>query len=135
MSEPITTPTPVEPDAWQWWQSRRLGYNLALATAGWAAYGLAVALRYAFGQALWTDWNAAIGNTMFLGIGFLVVMFAANIFYLLGVLVEGWTKPVDRGAYRKSAFALGLWGSVALPFLFPLMTLANLIANPNMVWD
>ena len=67
--------------------------------------------------------------TIFLGTAFLVVMGLANICYLLGPAIEGWTKPLDVDRYRRNAYAMGLWGSLAVPAVFPLVQLAMLIAN------
>jgi hypothetical protein len=116
-------------DTWAWWQARRLGYNLALAAAGWLAYALNAAIFYCFHQPLWRDWQGAVGMTLLLGLGFLILMGAANVFYLLGPAVESWVKPQDPARFRAIAFRMGLWGSVALPFVFPLANLAILIGG------
>jgi hypothetical protein len=117
-------------DTWQWWQARRLRYNMILAGGGWAAYGAAVGLHYAFGDQVWRDWRAGLGMTLFLGVAYLVVMGFANVFYLLGPAVESWVKPGDLGRYRRTAFAMGAWGSLIVPLSFPLWLLAILIARP-----
>lgn len=123
--------TAVDPDAWAWWEARRFRYNLALAASGWAAYALTVGLHYAFGHWIWTSWREAAGLTLLLGTGFLVLMFAANVLYLVGAWTESFLAPADVSRFRQSAYALGFWGSVALPFVFPLLNLAFLIAaNP-----
>lgn len=116
-------------DAWDWWQARRLRYNLTLASGGWGGYGLAVGLNYAFHHPVWRDWRGGLGMTIFLGTVFLVVMGVANVCYLLGPAVEGWVRPADVGRYRKNAFAMGLWGSLVVPALFPLVQLAMLIGH------
>jgi hypothetical protein len=116
-------------DAWAWWQSRRLRYNLALAATGWVAYGLTVALRYGFRAPMWPDWRGALSMTLFLGIAFLVLMGAANVFYLLGPTIESLVKPADAGRFRATAYRMGFWGSLALPFVFPTVNLAALIAS------
>lgn len=115
-------------EAWKWWEARRLRYNLALALAGWIAYGLGAAISYGFDRPIWQNWSGAVGMTLFLGVGFLVLMGIANICYLAGAFVESALKPADVNAYRKSAYALGFWGSVAIPFLFPLSNLALYLA-------
>lgn len=116
-------------DNWIWWQARRLRYNLILAAGGWIAYGLAVGLNYAFDHPVWKDWRGGLGMTLFLGTVFLVVMGIANVCYLLGPAVEAWVKPDDVSRYRRTAYAMGLWGSFAVPFVFPLVQLAMLIAK------
>lgn len=120
---------PIPTGVWDWWQARRLGYNLALAAAGATAYALTVALHYAFGDAIWASGREAFGQTLFLGTLYLGVMGIANICYLVGPLGEAWLKPADPARYRSTAFAMGLWGSIALPFLFPLVNLSSLIAH------
>ena len=116
-------------DSWRWWQARRLQYNLTLAAGGWAGYALAVALHYAFGDAVWRDWRVGLGTTLFLGTAYLAVMGAANIFYLLGPWVEASVRPPDVEGYRRTAYAMGRWGSLLVPFSFPLWVLATLIAR------
>jgi hypothetical protein len=119
------------PDAWAWWQGRRARYNWALAAAGWAAYGLNAALFYAFDHPIWRDWRGALSMTLFLGIVFLVAMGVANVCYLLGPGIETTVKPSEVARYRRTAFAMGFWGSVALPFVFPAINLAILVGGPR----
>ncbi len=117
------------PDTWAWWQARRLQYNLTLAAGGWAAYALGVAVNYAFGHPVWRDWRGGLGVTLFLGTAYAVVMGVANVFYLLGPAVEGWVRPADTPSYRRNAYAMGRWGSLVVPFCFPMVQLAILIAK------
>lgn len=120
---------PIPGGVWDWWQARRLRYNIAVAAAGAAAYALAVAMHYAFGDPIWASAREAIGQTLFLGTLYLAVIGVANVCFLIGPLGEAWLKPADPQSYRRTAFAMGLWGSVALPFLFPLANLSSLVAN------
>jgi hypothetical protein len=53
----------------------------------------------------------------------------ANVCYLIGPFGEAWLKPADVERFRSTAFGMGFWGSVALPFLFPLVNLSMLIGN------
>lgn len=114
-------------DAWQWWEARRLRYNLALAVSGWLAFGAAVLVLYAFGQPVLMKLESTLGLTLFLGIGFLVFMGAANVCYLIGSILESVIKPANVDGFRRSAYALGFWSSAATPFLFPLSILAMLL--------
>lgn len=116
-------------DTWRWWQERRLRYNLTLAIGGWVAYGLGVGLNYAFHHPVWRDWRGGLGMTIFLGVVYLIVMGFANVLYLLGPAVEAWVKPGDVASYRRTAFAMGRWGSLIVPFSFPLVQLAMLIGR------
>jgi hypothetical protein len=38
-------------------------------------------------------------------------------------------KPADVDRYRKTAYAMGLWGSLTAPAIFPLVQLSMLIAD------
>ena len=44
-----------------------------------------------------------------------VVMGFANVFYLLGPAIEGWARPADVAGYRRTAYGMGLWGSLIVP--------------------
>lgn len=116
-------------DAWDWWQARRLRYNLTLAAGGWISYALGIGLNYAFDHPVWKDWRGGLSMTIFLGTVFLVVMGIANVFYLLGPAVEGWARPAEIDRYRRNAYAMGLWGSLLVPAIFPLVQLAMLIGH------
>jgi hypothetical protein len=119
----------IPADVWAWWQERRLRYNVALAAAGIVAYLLTVGLHYAFGDPVWADRRDALGVTLFLGTAYLVVMGIANICYLVGPFGEAWLKPADVERFRRTAYRMGFWGSVALPFLWTLFELSFLIES------
>ena len=119
----------IPADVWAWWQERRLGYNLALAAAGMAAYLLSVGLHYVFGDPVWAVWQDALGFTLFLGTAYLVLMGVANICYLIGPFGEAWLNPADIEGFRRTAYRMGLWGSVALPFVWTLFQLSFLIGS------
>lgn len=119
----------IQDDPWTWWQARRLTYNLALAAAGWISYALALVLHLAFRHPMWRDWQGGISMTLFLGVAYLVVMGMANVLYLLGPAVESWVRPPDPNRFRRAAYGMGLWGSVALPFGFPVINLAALLGG------
>ena len=122
---------PFSGDAWTWWQARRLRYNLTLAAAGWIAYGAGLALALAFHRPMWKDWQGGLAMTLFLGTGFLILMGAANVGYLLGPALEAGVKPAEVARYRRTAYAMGLIGSAALPFAFPLANLAIFIGQSS----
>lgn len=114
----------VRPEAWAWWEARRLRYNLGLAVAGLAAYSAFWLVMLAFGQTQGLDMRALVATTAFLGLGYMIVMAAANGCYLLGIGLEILLKPQDRGAFRARFWALGFWGSCALPFVLPVAAAA-----------
>jgi hypothetical protein len=135
MSEGVVQGQSVAVDTWAWWQARRLRYNFALGGAGLAAYALTVGLYYSFGERVWASVEEAAGMTLFLGTMFLVVMGIANILYMLGPFTESVVKPKDVRRFRETAWAMGLWGSVSLPFLFTLVNFSMLINEAGLrVW-
>ncbi len=116
-------------DAWAWWQARRLRYNIVLGAAGWLAYGLCLVMFYAFGKPMWRNWQGAVSMTLFLGAGFLVLMGVANICFLLGPWTERVARPADVAGFRQTAWRLGFYGSIAVPFIFPLVNLCFLLGQ------
>lgn len=125
---------PERAEARRWWESRRLRYNLALAGAGWAAYAAFWLVLIGFGHAETVDIQLAVRMTIVLGVGFLVVMGVANVLYLLGVVVESLARPEDATGFRETFWNLGFYGSIALPFLFPLAFWALQLLGPA-GWD
>lgn len=120
---------PAHREAWRWWEARRRRYNIGLAVAGCTAYALFWLLQFSFDWSPASSWQGAVGMTLFLGTGFLGLMGLANIFYLLGIVTESVARPSDVEGFRTTAWNLGFWGSIALPFLFPLGTFAALLAH------
>ncbi len=135
MSEGAVQVQGIADDTWAWWQARRLRYNLALGAAGLVAYALTVGLYYSFGERVWSSLEEAAGMTLFLGTMFLLVMALANILYMLGPFTESVVRPKDLRRFRETAWAMGLWGSVSLPFLFTLVNFSILIDQAGLrVW-
>ena len=130
MSMTLESP-PRANDTWRWWEGRRLRYNIGLALAGWAAWGVAATAIWTLGANLPFETDnpeVTLFTILFQGTLYLLVMGAANLFYLLGPLSEAVLRPVDAEDYRKRMFGLGFWFSMALPFLFPALVLINLLS-------
>jgi hypothetical protein len=102
----------------QWWGARRLRYNVALVLAGLGAFIAYVALAWAFEDRL-NRVEVTAFTAAFQAIGYAVAMAVANLCYFLGPLSERVVRPADVGSYRNATYNLGLWFSVALPFLVP----------------
>ncbi|ATQ42066.1 hypothetical protein [Caulobacter mirabilis] len=124
------TTQPGGREAWLWWERRRLRYNLGLAVAGWAAYGAVWLTMLGLGEPMPDTPREILSITLFLGTGFLAIMVGANLAYLAGVLTETVVRPVDVEGFRRRTWSLGFWGSIALPFLFPLFVLSAVLAQP-----
>ena len=118
-------PAPRADDAWRWWESRRLRYNIGLAIAGASAWGV-----FAAESLLMTDWfSLSVSGTLGTGLLWLVAMGVANLLFFLGPVSERVLKPTDRDAYRRRVFGLGFWFSMAVPFLFPAAVLIAILST------
>src|SRR5215813_6456150 len=82
-SVPMNAASATEIGGWSWWERRRLTYNIALAVAGCAAYGLNAVFYVLFVPVQWWAWDVLLSSTFILGVLYLLVMGAANIFYCL----------------------------------------------------
>ena len=131
LAEPVKQ-NALPSDALRWWERRRLRYNIGLIAAGALAFIAYAAVILRFGDVInATDLSQAdefSGFTLvFQGIGYLFMMFVANICFFLEPLSEWWLHPQDVATYRKVAFRLGFWCSFALPFTTPVLLLVNLL--------
>ena len=114
--------------AWQWWERRRLRYNVGLLIAGISAFVLYLVVCFAFSSKLPMEIDVTIFTILFQAVGYFFYILVANIFYCLGALSEGLPRMRSLESYRETAFTFGFWLSVTLPFLEPLL-LANYAFN------
>ena len=121
--------TPRTGDTWRWWEGRRLRYNIGLALAGWAAWGLfALEILLISPQVLNPALGLSLSLTLGQGLAWLVAMGVANVLFLLGPVSEMVLRPADADGYRRRMFGLGFWFSMAVPFIFPALMLINLLS-------
>lgn len=104
----------------QWWSSQRSKYNRGLVIAGITAF-----ITYAIvGSILFandTAFEITIFTTAFQGIGYLIMMGVANLFYNLGPLADSMFNNTNDEKFRQRLFNLGYWFSFGLPFLIPVL--------------
>ena len=101
----------------QWWEARRLEYNIGLLVAGPMAFVL-----YALAAGILVpDSEITIFTMFFQAIAYLFMMGLANCCYELGPAMEHMVEPEKRAQYRERYFQLGYWFSVLLPFSIPLL--------------
>ena len=118
----------IPESAAQWWGARRRRYNVALVIAGLSAFAIYVLLAWSFEDRL-NQLEITAFTVAFQVIGYVVAMLVANVCYFLGPLSERVLRPANVSAYRNAAYSLGLWFSVALPFLVPGVVLYVVIAG------
>ena len=126
---------PFRSDAFRWWESRRLRYNVGLVLAGILAFAAYVVVIVHFENVITapdpSENDEFSGLTLLIqGFGYLFMMFVANVCFFLGPLSESWLHPRNVDAYRRLAFRLGFWCSVALPFGIPVLLLLLALFYP-----
>lgn len=138
-----TTPAADVP-ATQWWERRRLRYNLALSTAivlGYFAY-VAVVSHFVdvIGAPIVNENGIVIGNNIEFGgpaalfecCGASIGLPLANLFYFLGAGVERLVSTAHVGTFRKWAWRAGVALSCFLPFSIALLHLVLCLFFP--IW-
>ncbi|TMA87802.1 MAG: hypothetical protein E6J63_13885 [Deltaproteobacteria bacterium] len=119
-------------DASGWWEKRRKLYNVALVFAGLAAFACYAAVLDHFScsgpQCRWSpeDTEITLFTIVVQGFGFLFFMGIANLLFRLGALSEELFRRKNWRTWRRTWFALGLFLSVALPFLVPILAALRL---------
>ena len=112
-----------DPSPWateKWWASRRFRYNIALVIAGFLAFVCYVTVvDWCIRIESSGDFEITLFTTAFQAIGYLFMIAVANVCYYLGPLSERIIRPTNVAVYRKTAFQLGFWFSVLLPFAIP----------------
>jgi len=120
----------IQVTTWRWWASRRMRYNRGLIIAGVLAFVCYVTVVFAFASRI-PDAEITIFTTVFQGIGYLVMMGIANVIYFIGPISEKVLKPRNPNSYRRIAFGLGYWFSIALPFMIPVFLLILVVTQPS----
>ena len=114
----------------EWWASKRIKYNVGLVVAGICAFICYCFVFDLVAHKLGPEADITLFTTMFQGFGYLVMMVIANICYNVGPFIEKHLKPKDIVRYRKTAFSLGFWCSVALPFSIPILVFVKVVLSP-----
>lgn len=114
--------------AGQWWSSRRSHYNCGLLISGILAFAAYVVIGSTMLRS-GSEFEVTVFTTLFQGIGFLVMMAVANIFYFLGSLSERIVRPKSPDQYRRVCYGLGFWFSVLLPFSIPALVAVSALSQ------
>jgi len=104
-----------------WWENHRKKYNIGLIISGIAAFFLYLVV----GSFLIKDFEVTIFTTLFQGIGYLIMMGIANVFYCLGFLADKLFNKRNDDKFRKRLFNFGYWFSFGLPFLIPITIIVS----------
>lgn len=99
----------------KWWESRRLKYNIGIIISAISEAILSVIIA----TIAKNDWEPF--GFIFWIAGFSLMIGLANIFYNLGYLMDIKYNKNNSENFRQRLFNLGFWGSVSIPYVFPLI--------------
>ena len=109
-----------------WWASQRLRYNSGLLIAGALGFVFYVIdVETCIHFRVPGEWEVTFFTSLLQGFAYVVMMGIANLCYYLGPWSERVIRPTDVANYRKTAFPLGFWFSVLLPFTPSTVLLAS----------
>jgi magnesium-transporting ATPase (P-type) len=117
--------------AWQWWEARRLRYNIGLVVSGILAFFAYAIVLFTFSDRI-PDAEITVFTTLFQGVGYVFFIVIANIFYFSGWISEKLIRARNLESHRRMAYALGFWFSVALPWLIPISLAYFAIIHPEL---
>lgn len=106
----------------EWWKNKRWNYNLGLILSGILAfflYFIVVEFIVLKSEKNWAG-ELSVFSITFQGIGYLIMIGVANIFYNLGLISELIIKPKNPDKYRELIYKLGFWFSFSIPLLIPI---------------
>ena len=109
----------------EWWEKKRLNYNIGLLISGILAFILYIIVVEFIVMKSEKNWEGEITifTILFQGIGYLVMIGIANLFYYLGQVSELIIEPENSEKYRNLTYKIGYWFSCGIPFLIPISLL------------
>jgi hypothetical protein len=113
----------------EWWRKKRLNYNVGLILSGILAFILYVIVVEFVVMKSEKNWEGelTIFSIIFQGIGYLIMIGIANLFYYLGSLSELIIEPENPEKYRNLTYGIGYWFSCGIPFLIPIILFIEFI--------
>ncbi|MBI4852593.1 MAG: hypothetical protein HY819_12425 [Acidobacteria bacterium] len=116
--------------SYDWWESRRLNYNIGLAICSILAFFFHLMILASF-PSNFPELEITLFTLLFSFIGFILFMGLANFCYFLGVFSERFPIFVDINYHRRVTYYLGCCFSFVLPFSAPILTLLSIFYCPN----
>lgn len=113
----------IERKSKEWWAFKRKKYNLGLLVAGLGAFICYVIVGTIFIMPYDQEFEIILFTTIFQGVGYLIMLSIANIFYGLGYWVDSRLNKNNSLEFRVKLFNAGYWFSICLPFIVPLLVL------------
>jgi len=115
--------------SYYWWEAKRLKYNVGLVIAGLTAFITYVVLASFLIAPYDHDFEITLFTTLFQGIGYLIMMVIANLFFNLGHFADKHYNTTNSDTYRKRLFNFGFWFSVGLPFLILILVVISYLVR------
>src|ERR1035438_4076478 len=111
-----------------WWAKKRLKYNLGLVVSdiiAFIAYATILSIKSSNDvNNMDTDkYEITLFTSLFQGIGYLMMIGIANLFYFLGPLFDKVFNKKGTEKFRNRLFNIGFYFSCALPFTIPILVL------------
>jgi hypothetical protein len=107
----------------KWWSDRRTKYNIGLVIAGIVAFICYVIVGVNFIMPYDQHFEITLFEIVAQGIGYLIMMLIANLFYNLGYWADKNYNKTNSEQFRKRVYNIGFWFSFGLPFLIPISLL------------
>ncbi|MFM2225242.1 MAG: hypothetical protein RJA07_1444 [Bacteroidota bacterium] len=106
-----------------WWTNRRRKYNIGLVIAGITAFICYAILGSYLIAPYDNEFEITLFTIFFQGVGYLIMMAIANLFYNLGYWADKNFNKDNSEKFRQRVFSLGFCFSCGLPFLIPMLTI------------
>lgn len=106
-----------------WWANRRKKYNKGLVLAGITAFICYAILGSYLIAPYDNEFEITLFTIFFQGVGYLIMMAIANLFYNLGYWADKNFNKDNSEKFRQRLFSFGFWLSCGLPFLIPVLTI------------
>ena len=116
--------------SWQWWESRRLRFNIGLIIAGFLAFILYLIVYFSYSNRIPMEIDMTIFTILFQSVAYFFYMLLANVLFCLGAISENLPRMRSIESHRKFAYTIGFFLSVSLPFLAPVLLAYYAIFNP-----
>jgi len=113
----------------EWWSERRLLYNFGLVVSGISAFILYVILGVTLIMPHDPEFELTLLPIILQGIGYIIMMLFANLFYNLGLIADLDTNKENLMIVRRRIFNIIFWLPVSSPFLVPLMIVISYFLN------
>jgi len=113
----------------KWWNEKRFLYNFGLVVSGFTAFILYVVIGATLIMPNDEEFEITLFTIAFQGIGYVMMMVFANVFYNLGLIADLDMNKENSMKVRRRIFKIIFWLPVSSPFLILLMLLISYFLN------